>query len=91
MNDVFSLQKGLKIREEDNDEITIYDSRSGQIHELNETAAFILKLIIGTNTIHDTIEQYTIQYSLNSKKSELDVISTLNSFYKLNIIKKVEK
>ena len=82
------MQHGLKIREEYNNEITIYDSKSGQIHELNESAAFILRLIIGTNAMHDIINKYSIQYTLPSKLSESDVISTLELLIKLNILTK---
>lgn len=88
MTDVLSLQKGLKIREEYNNEITIYDSRSGQIHELNESAAFILRLIMETNTIHDITKKYNIQYSLDSKMGESDVTSTLESLIELNVLGK---
>ena len=88
MTDVLSLQKGLKIREEYNNEITIYDSRSGQIHELNESAAFILRLIMETNTIHDTINKYKIQYSLDSKMGESDVTLTLELLIELNVLGK---
>ena len=88
MTDVLSLQKGLKIREEYNNEITIYDSRSGQIHELNESAAFILRLIMETDTIHDIIKKYNIQYSLDSKMGESDVTLTLELLIELNVLGK---
>jgi hypothetical protein len=86
MTDIFSWQIGLKIREEESDEITIYDPRSGQVHELNKSAAFIFRLLTGTDSVYDIIEKYKIQYTLDFKKSKSDVISIIKLFYKLNLL-----
>ena len=89
-SDVFFHSEGLRVREEENNEITIYDRNSEQIHELNSSAAEIFRSIGESGEILKIIEQYKRKYNLTPEKSRADITSTVQKFLKLHLIKKIK-
>jgi hypothetical protein len=87
-NEIYCRHKNLKIRAEDNDEITIYNPDSGQIHELNTSATFIFRQLTEENKISHIIEKYKLEYDLEFERSKFDVMSAIRFFNKLKLIEK---
>jgi hypothetical protein len=86
--DIFYHSKGLRIRNEEFNEITIYDRNTDQIYELNSTAAYIFRIIAEVGEISKIIETYKNEYNISFEKSKTDVISVVQKLVKLHIIKK---
>jgi hypothetical protein len=85
----------LKIREDltiqtVGDEALILDLKSGQIHQLNTTAAWILAKCSGDNSIETIILDFAEYFFIDVKSAETDVIATIEQLNRLNIFDRNE-
>ena len=87
--DLFCHYEGLRVRTEENDEITIYDRKTDQIHTLNSSATYIFRLIKDVGEISKIFERYKNKYDITSEKSKADVVSVVQKLIKLHLIRKM--
>ena len=68
------------------DESLVLDLNSGQIHQLNTTAAWILAQCNGENSIESIVRSFAEQFSLDSETAASDVAGTIEQLMQVNVI-----
>jgi Coenzyme PQQ synthesis protein D (PqqD) len=68
------------------DEALVLDLQSGQIHQLNATAAWILSQCNGENSIEAITRDFAACFSLDAGTAERDVTTTIEQFNQANVI-----
>jgi hypothetical protein len=68
------------------DESLVLDLDSGQIHQLNATAAWILARCNGENSIETIVRDFAAQFALDDETAATDVAGTIEQLTQLNII-----
>jgi hypothetical protein len=77
--------QGVLIREVD-DEILILDTHSDQIHQLNETAAFIWRRFDESPSTDGLAQLVAFEYSVDAQVARKDVVEALERLRVLNLI-----
>ena len=68
------------------DESLVLDLNSGQIHQLNTTAAWILAQCNGENSIESIVSNFAEHFSLDSETAASDVAGTIEQLRQVNVI-----
>lgn len=68
------------------DESLVLDLQSGQIHQLNATAAWILSQCNGENPIETIIGDFAECFSLDAETAASDVTATIEQLNRLKVI-----
>lgn len=68
------------------DEALVLDLQSGQIHQLNATAAWILARCTGANSIESISRDFAEYFSVDSETATGDVNTTIEQLNGLNVI-----
>ncbi len=68
------------------DETLVLDLGSGQIHQLNATAAWILEQCNGENSIESITSDFAEHFSLDSEIAASDVAGTIEQLTQVNVI-----
>ncbi|MFC1773205.1 PqqD family protein [Pseudomonadota bacterium] len=68
------------------DETLVLDLNSGQIHQLNTTAAWILAQCNGENSIESIVSNFAEHFSLDSETATSDVAGTIEQLMQVNVI-----
>ena len=68
------------------DESLVLDLNSGQIHQLNATAAWILAQCNGENSIESIVRSFAEQFSLDSETAASDVAGTIEQLMQVSVI-----
>jgi len=68
------------------DESLVLDLNSGQIHQLNATAAWILAQCNGENSVESIVRGFADQFSLDSESAASDVTGTIEQLIQVNVI-----
>jgi Coenzyme PQQ synthesis protein D (PqqD) len=68
------------------DESLVLDLDSGQIHQLNATAAWILTRCNGENSIETIVRDFAEQFALDDEIAATDVAGTIDQLTQLNVI-----
>ncbi|MDJ0656310.1 MAG: pyrroloquinoline quinone biosynthesis peptide chaperone PqqD [Xanthomonadales bacterium] len=79
------LREDLATEEVDN-ELIVLHSENGQIHKLNETAAFVLRMCDGNTSVAEIKEQLATRYQVDSSTVSKDVDDLIDSFHALGLI-----
>lgn len=67
-------------------EILVLDLKSGSIHQLNATAAWILAQCNGENSIETITRDFAENFSLDLETAASDVASTLKQLNQVRVI-----
>jgi hypothetical protein len=68
------------------DESLILDMQSGQIHQLNVTASWILTQCNGENSIESIVNDFAEYFSLDSATASSDVTATIEQLNQAKVI-----
>ena len=68
------------------DESLILDMQSGQIHQLNVTASWILAQCNGENSIESIVKDFAEYFSLDSATASSDVNTTIEQLNQAKVI-----
>jgi hypothetical protein len=68
------------------DESLILDMQSGQIHQLNETASWILAQCNGENSIESIVKDFAEYFSQDSATASIDVNATIEQLNQAKVI-----
>lgn len=68
------------------DELLVLDLQSGQIHQLNATAAWILEKCNGEMSIEAIAKDFAEHFSLDSGTATSDVTATIEQLNRVNVI-----
>jgi len=68
------------------DESLVLDLDSGQIHQLNETAAWILARCNGESTLESIVEEFADRFSVDAETAASDVAKTIEQLMQVNVI-----
>lgn len=68
------------------DETLVLDLNSGQIHQLNVTAAWILSRCNGENSLESIVNDFAKHFSLDSETATSDVAVTIEQLMQVNVI-----
>jgi hypothetical protein len=69
-----------------NDESLVLDLESGQIHQLNETAAWILAKCNGENSVASITKEFAEYFSMDSETAASDVTTSLDQLNQVKVI-----
>jgi flagellar biogenesis protein FliO len=68
------------------DELLILSVRTEQIHQLNETAAWIVTQCNGSNSIQAISQAFAAHFSIDTKTAMEDVAGTVEQLHRAGII-----
>lgn len=68
------------------DESLVLDLQSGQIHQLNATAAWILAQCDGKTSVESIANSFAEYFSLDSATAARDVAATIEQLSQVNVI-----
>jgi hypothetical protein len=68
------------------DESLVLDLDSGQIHQLNETAAWILTRCNGESTLESIVREFADRFSVDTETAASDVAKTIEQLMQVNVI-----
>ncbi len=68
------------------DESLVLDLKTGQIHQLNPTAAWILAQCDGEKSTESISKEFAEQFSLESDVAETDVTNTIQQLAQIKVI-----
>ena len=69
-----------------NDESLVLDLESGQIHQLNATAAWILAKCNGENSVESITKDFAEYFSMDSETAASDVTATIEQLNQVKVI-----
>jgi hypothetical protein len=79
------IRPGLTVQHV-NDESLVLDLESGQIHQLNATAAWILAKCNGENSVESITRDFAEYFSMDSETAASDVATTIEQLSQVKVI-----
>lgn len=89
LNEIYKLNDEMKIRQDSNKVIMIFNPKNEFFYELNETAAFILKLCNGKNSMDNILKKVKMKFKGDKKVLENETLDIIKKFEDAKIIKRV--
>jgi len=86
---VYRLAESIVFRSTRPDLIMAFDSTSGVMYELNDTASSVLKLVDGSRSVDDIVDQLLDTYEAPRADVERDVTEILDRFATAAVVHRV--
>ena len=80
-----TIKPGLTVQDV-GEESLVLDLKSGQIHQLNTTAAWILSQCNGENSAEAIASEFAEMFSLDDETALRDVNTTIDQLHKIDIV-----
>ena len=82
---IFKQKSGLDVQEVEND-LLILDQASGQIHQLNASAAMVWKLCDGRQHVENIVENFIARFNIDMLTAWEDIDAILAQLVSLKLV-----